>query len=153
MREPWRVESTSVHFPTRARVSSVVVRRPQDTLESYYAISAGSSKMPLRADHKLGYPQLIKIFASPSESFPRFWPARMIRVSSLREHSRKKSISRFLTERASPEKACRRRIFLILNLRNDRIPSLETAFLMYNPHRKCNKISCGELSPQISVIE
>ena len=45
---PWRVAHSSIHSPTRPHENRPT--RPQDTLESYHAISAGSSKMPLRGD-------------------------------------------------------------------------------------------------------
>ena len=49
--EPWRVAHSPVNFSARAHDPTRPVR-PQDTLESYYARSAGSSKMPLRGDLK-----------------------------------------------------------------------------------------------------
>ena len=49
---PWRVAHSSNHSPTRPHDPTP---RPQDTLESYHAISAGSSKMPLRGDKERLY--------------------------------------------------------------------------------------------------
>ena len=48
MLEPWRVAHSSNHSPTRPHENRPTC--PQDTLESYHAISAGSSKMPLRGE-------------------------------------------------------------------------------------------------------
>ena len=128
--------------PNDPEYVSKVKPSPTKNIERAVSVISRYSTILGIPDSSLGYPQLIKIFASPRASFPRFLARAQIKSFFIeRAFPEKKLDSRFLIERAFPEKARRRRKFWIFNLGNDRIPSLETAFLMYNPYRKCNKIS------------